>query len=462
MVLIKNETIRIETLSLDSITVQYLETLNDSEYMKYSRHARSKATLDTQMNYLSQFDNLNSWILKITNLSDNSFVGTTNFYVDFDAKKIYFGFLIFRDFQGRGFASQVLRLLVQYCNIEFPRFKLVIKTDLANERMQRVAKSSGFQPMGEVSNVSQDTRGFFRDVPEVQESAEPKIPGLIKSAHYIGVVAHDAGGAEQLAWLLKELNCRIGAYLQGPAITIFEECGVLFEKIDSLNQLQKCDLVLTGSGWMSSLENEAIAESRSSGIPCLTVLDHWVNYQERFERVPKVIPQMLIVTNTLALAMANREFPDASVWLIPDFQIECYRRKMEYQVVRDRVLVLLEPTPVLASQFMIYGNERLELVSAAIKLNSNRNLGGVIVRLHPSQSYHENEFESMKSVYPEIQFSKSPQLIDDLLISSVVLGFSTYGLYIAAKCGILTQSYFKTAIGHWTGEITEISAFEDS
>ena len=116
MLFFETETIRVETLNLDSITAQYLETLNDSQYMQYSRHAKSKATLETQKDYLSEFNNFNSWILKITNLSDNSFVGTTNFYVDFVAQKINFGFLIFKEFQGRGFASQALRLLVQYCN----------------------------------------------------------------------------------------------------------------------------------------------------------------------------------------------------------------------------------------------------------------------------------------------------------------------------------------------------------
>jgi hypothetical protein len=458
---IESGDVHIEPFGSHSITRKHLETLNNIDYREFLRLTNYGETFETQLDYLSEFNDYDLSVLKITNLKDNSFVGTASCYIDFIERKIDFRILIFKEFSGSSFVLMALNLLIQYCNDQFPRFYLVIETNLANTQLQIFARSAGFQESARANNPFRGASTFFKNVPEIHEGASPNIPTFIKSARNVAIVAHDAGGAEQLVWLLKNLDCRIRAFLQGPAVKILAESGIQYESIDSFNQLRGCDLVLTGSGWMSSLENRAIEECRSAQITCVTVLDHWVNYRERFERTPKANPKMLLVTNNLALVQANQLFPNNSIWLIPDFQIDWYRSKIVDHSLIGRVLVLLEPTPALGSGFKVDSKERLELVLAAIKLNAKRRLGGVIVRLHPSQKIDDDEFRIMKSRLPEIQFSVAPHLFEDLAKTSVALGFSTYALYIAAKCGIEVQCHFKSSNDHWTAKIEDISLLED-
>ena len=43
-------------------------------------------------------------------------------------------------------------------------------------------------------------------------------------------------------------------------------------------------VVITGTGWSSDLEHQARKLAFSRNIPSVAVLDHWVNYRERFKR----------------------------------------------------------------------------------------------------------------------------------------------------------------------------------
>lgn len=460
MLLLESTSIRIEPLEEESITQPYINSLNDSEYMRYTRHARVVATYDTQREYLTQFNKFDAWILKITNLVDGSFVGTLNFYLDFNNRTINLGFLIFKEYQGRGFASQALNLLIEYLEKEFPRFKLVIGTKRSNLQMCRVALAAGFKPVKDLDQGLEEDCFYFRNTPEIEESANPEIPLILKSAKSIGVAANDAGGAEQLVWLIKKLGCIFIALLQGPAISIFENSGVEFRSAHSVKDLIECDLVLTGSGWMTNFENRTIQICKNAGVPTLTILDHWVNYQARFEGDSPVKPDLFVVTNGKALSLANNTFPYSSVWLLPDSQIEYYKTSISEMKVGDKVLVLLEPTSILLSSFAISTEANFDLIEEALRINDRLRLSGVVLRLHPSQNMDNLEIMLILKRFPKIKLSNNGVLVNDLRISSVVVGFSTYALYISAMCGLDTRSYFKNHVGHWTNLFNDITDLE--
>ena len=460
MLTLESKLVRIEPLDESSINDVYLQTLNDNEYMKFTRHANHKATHESQVKYIRQFSGFDSAIFKIIDLEDNAFVGTTNFYVNFLKREINFGFLIFRDFNGKGFASDVLSLLVSYCIKAFPRFTLKIGTNSSNLQMRKVAISSGFELDNFATDQELGNISFFLKTPALESDVVPEIPRIIVKAKTLGVVAHDAGGAEQLVWLLKNLRIPTKAFLAGPAIEVFEKHDFEFSLMESLDSLLKCDLVLTGSGWMSSLENDAISACKIAGVPCLTFLDHWVNYKERFAGPPTVSPEMLLVSNAQALAKANLLFPDASTWLLPDFQIEEYRMKIYDSENFKNVIVLLEPSSKFSGEFFIGPEEYRSLIKAAIDLNVRRRLKGVVIRLHPSQDKNSEHVKDLKQLSQDVEFSENRHLIDDLRSASLVIGFSTYALYIASRCGLETYSYFKLERDHWTNTFDDIYPLE--
>ena len=99
-----SDVIQIEVLKPASINSEYLSTLNDNEYMQFSRHANSLATVESQTAYITGFNNFDNWILGITEKATNTLVGTTNLSFDFVKLTVSIGFLVFMTHRGIGFA----------------------------------------------------------------------------------------------------------------------------------------------------------------------------------------------------------------------------------------------------------------------------------------------------------------------------------------------------------------------
>ena len=83
--------------------------------------------------------------------------------------------------------------------------------------------------------------------------------------------------------------------------------------------MASAEFVLTGTGWASNLEREAIRMARSHRVQVAAYLDHWVNYAERFT-VDGVLelPDEIWVGDEEALDLAHRTFPTTEVRLEPN------------------------------------------------------------------------------------------------------------------------------------------------
>lgn len=439
------------SLLVSDISDEYLDTLNDSKYMKYSRNADFKHTFTSQSSYISNFIDSNDLLFGIRNTSDGSLLGTINCYIDFSEMTLDLGFLIFRKHQGKGYATEALGLLISYLEKQFPGMTIIIGSKRENIAMHEVAKKLSFQlEITDVLDVNTNFR-FLRKIPKLNTLSSPVIPDYILNAEVIGIAANDAGGAEQLSWLVKNLPQKVLAYISGPANRIFEDSGLLLNRVEDVENLLICDLVITGSGWMSQFEVEVIKEARRQGIPCVTILDHWVNYLERFGNSESNQPQNLAVTNPMALQIAQDKFPDKLIWLLPDFQIRSYKQSLtNFKGAHNFVLVLLEPETRIGSQFIINHKIIQDVVASAISIKHFRGLDKVIIRPHPSQIGDPSLLRLLEKFSGEVEMSKGASLLEDLKISDVVVGLSSYALYISSMCEIDTYSYFAAMNGHWT------------
>ena len=445
-----------EILSSD-ITEEYLDTLNDTEYMKYSRNAAFVHTLSTQVQYIANLKLSHNLIFGIKNAVDGKMLGTVNCYVDFVEMTLDLGFLVFKNYQGKGYASEALGLFIEYLEVQFPGMTAVIGSNKDNFAMHEVAKKLNFQIDPCASQGDDSNLRFSKKLSALNSQSLPLIPDFLLNAKRIGVAANDAGGAERISWLLQNLPQRVLAYIDGPALQIFRGSEFLFDEVSQLSEIMECDLIITGSGWMSQLEVNAIQEARLRNIPCVTVLDHWVNYLERFGDDENGKPQILAVTNSIALTIAQEKFPNRVVWLLPDLQIENYRQVLN-QIERSPtcVLVLLEPISNSNSMFAINNEATRNLINSAISLKRVNGYQSVVLRLHPSQLVFPMLLEEFKNLNVELEVSKGDALLTDLGNSAAVLGLSSYALYISAMCEIDTYSPFAGMEGHWTNYFPQI------
>ncbi|MEO5957450.1 MAG: hypothetical protein ABIR36_17425 [Nitrospiraceae bacterium] len=95
-------------------------------------------------------------------------------------------------------------------------------------------------------------------------------------------------------------------------------------KNESLSDaLDGAAMLLSGTGWASDLEHEARRMAGALGIFSIGVVDHWVNYRERFIRNgEEVLPDELFVADEDAQTEAVRCFPNLPVVLLPNRYLE--------------------------------------------------------------------------------------------------------------------------------------------
>lgn len=448
--------IKLYIIDESDISKNYIETLNDKRYMKYSRNSQTKHTVLTQSSYINEVNASEDLLFGIRTIIDNGLVGTIRFRIDKLAKSMELGFLIFKGSENKGYASEALQYFIKEFGVFFHDVTLIIGTDKKNLPMQRIANKNGFILDGEVNNHS--GLRFTRKIKNLSNPYDLSLGIQLLKSRKIGVVAHDAGGANQIIWLIKRLGNEILACLGGPAVNIFARSKITFKITSNHSELKTCDLVITGSSFAQNFEKSAIRYLKQEGIPYLTLLDHWVNYSNRFDTDTN--PSVFATTNMESLELAKSTFKNSQVFLLPDFQLLTYRNMIRNFKSRNRfILVLLEPISYSNGSFSFTIHTLNEIVGFSIRLYKAQNLDGVIIRLHPSQQNDENLILQLKSMYPNVTISTNEDLLYDLLISQIAIGANSYALYLAHKCEIETMSIFADEPKHWTNYYSGILPF---
>lgn len=255
-----------------------------------------------------------------------------------------------------------------------------------------------------------------------------------------GIVVHDAGAAcHILAWL-RESACHkqtARLFATGPARVIFGEAGLSFESSVE-DALRACEWALVGTGWGAPAQQQAMRTAAQLGIPCLAVVDHWVNYELRFAGLAaEELPTGIVVTDSEALRIAKHDLPwaDVVIWpnqLLRDFGADYNSRQ---HTGRKSILWLNQP-------LILNGRLQDPLRSAPLNeaiagvLQSAARLRGsseLIFRQHPSlpQSVPLKgpswDSQLLSSQWSDVATS----LASDVARSSVVLGVDSYALYLS-------------------------------
>lgn len=164
----------------------------------------------------------------------------------------------------------------------------------------------------------------------------------------LGVVCHDAGGTNQILAMLRNSGFQeVCGYFEGPARELWCKEGTPCELAQDLPQLlSRVRTLITGTGWGSRLEHDARYEARRRGLRSIAVLDHWVNYRERFVRDGDlVLSDEIWVVDKFALEIALKTFSGLPIVLQPDryAEQEVSRIPPLGRVTTNELSYLLEP-----------------------------------------------------------------------------------------------------------------------
>jgi len=255
------------------------------------------------------------------------------------------------------------------------------------------------------------------------------------------IVANDAGAAAHiLAWLksgyLDIKNCKF--CVDGPAAKLFHDKLFNLKFIPLEDILINTNVLLTGTGWSSSLEHIARMMAKDNGVKSIAVIDHWINYKERFIRNNlEVLPDLIWVSDKYAYSKAKLCFPNIKVIQKKnDYLKSQVEEVLSYKIDRKEgmtnILYVLEPTRNTWGKNCVAGEfQALDFFFKEIKkLNLNSEIS-IILKPHPSDA--ENKYDewvsnaNIKNVFVE----KKKSLSSLLAWSDIVVGCETYAMVVA-------------------------------
>lgn len=287
---------------------------------------------------------------------------------------------------------------------------------------------------------------------------EERLIGLLKEKSAL-IVSHDAGASEILSSLIRRIKPEKAKYvLEGPGRYIFSAKFPGIE-IDELSEglFAGSDIVITGTSMFADLERDAIAIAKRMHKYSVSILDHWVNYRERFVPAGRktpfgemeiYLPDEIWVPDTDAYDAALRaELPENRLVLIDNYYLmDLKKRVLKYKRDHDEksILYICEPVydyvKLLKGDGDAWGYNEYDLIKDAIEsLPVVENyFNRIIFRLHPAEA--RGKYSDLLSGYSgkvklEVTSPKETRLENDCMRSDCVIGAESMALAAALFLG---------------------------
>lgn len=258
----------------------------------------------------------------------------------------------------------------------------------------------------------------------------------------LAVVCHDAGATNILAAWLRQYTADFKIYADGPATEILMALFPTQRFVESLDQcLDGASSLLSGTGWASDLEHQARKWAKERGIYTIAVIDHWVNYEQRFSRKQEqILPDEIWLADNYALHIAEEKFPHTKLRVLPNLYLadlveeigELGNRKESCPTL----LYILEPIRSswgmgeLSGEFQAleYFLEHL----SQLKIPDNVE---IILRPHPSEPV--GKYDSIVNNFTNLTIfvDNKASLAEQIARSHWVVGCESFALVIALEAG---------------------------
>jgi len=277
------------------------------------------------------------------------------------------------------------------------------------------------------------------------------IPNFSRIGSPFALVLHDAGAANLvIGWLKLTSMPNIRVHVQGPAEILWRNAFPNFTTVSISDALSDATALLTGTGWASMLEYNAMKEAKKIGMPIYAVVDHWVNYRQRFLRNNvEILPNEIWVSDHYAVLEARKQLPEVVVCEFDNSylkqqlkainEIDPIFKKNNSQIIN--VLYALEPI----RQKWPCNDKRPGEFQALDYFISKLNLLGLDnaceIRLRPHPSDPSGKYDSWiikakaKTKTLNIYISSDEPIFEAIAWSDMVVGCESFVLIIGLEAG---------------------------
>lgn len=270
----------------------------------------------------------------------------------------------------------------------------------------------------------------------------------IKLPNSLAVVCHDAGAANLIINWLEGYSGLMRVCMGGPAAVLWAKAYPNTRSLALAEALNGAATLLSGTGWSSDLEYDARKLARAKDIKNIAVIDHWVNYKERFERHGvTVLPDEVWVTDDVAATEVRRCFPGLPVEILPNSYLESLLREVATfnpgpaRRNPKRILYVLEPIRAVWDGSGAGG----EFQALAYFLDNLSKLGisaDVEIRLRPHPSDPPGKYDVLPLRYSALTLTidSSRTLAEQIAWADWVVGCETFALVIALHANKIALS----------------------
>ena len=264
----------------------------------------------------------------------------------------------------------------------------------------------------------------------------------------VGIVCHDAGGAEVVSEWLLQADLPFYACLAGPAVKIFQRKFKNYTNTNLDVVLRKSDWILCGSSWQSDLEKRAVKLSLELDLFVAVFLDSWVDYEARFlSDNTLTLPSEIWAGDRHALKLVSELFPETPVRLIDNpylkkisSELDAY--KQNKITVDIDILYVCEPVRDYAK--IRYGDENFlgYTEESALRFFFNNvqliapECSNIMIRPHPSDLIGKYDWtKSYSTGSSVVNVSGTQSLISEILRSRIVVGCESMAMVVALMAG---------------------------
>ena len=291
------------------------------------------------------------------------------------------------------------------------------------------------------------------------------------------VAASDPGGASALVPVLQGLETirkyELNVFAEGQAQRIFKKSGILYTSshgntmdFDSIENWSRSELtgkkyqaVVTGTSFYPGSEQGCIRMARELNIPCVTLIDSWSNYRQRFLRshemtlTSAILPTRIAVPDQFAVhEMEEAGFPEKILRIIGQPALDRFANQASLRGHEERKTLcsllkisFTEPVFAFFSQPIsnLYGPPdtpsyrgytEYDVLEGLLKhVSLEFPSATLLVKLHPKED--SQKFKKLLNQYPNnVQVSELSE--ENLVLGAdIVIGMTSIVLVKAYLCG---------------------------
>jgi len=264
----------------------------------------------------------------------------------------------------------------------------------------------------------------------------------------IGIVAHDAGAAEFLSSYLRRHEFDYMCCLEGAAVGTFARKLGDVESHTLKTVLEHCDWLLCGTSYLSDLEWRATQECKIMGKRVVAVIDHWVNYRQRFFRHGKwCFPDEVWVGDETALRIAKSELPEVVVSLVDNPYYRDVLAELDAIEVAPRTegggaRILYVCEPVREDCLACYGDERFLGYTEEDALryfltnvaSTGIDIDKITIRPHPQEN-RDKYIWALEEFDLPISTGECETLLEQISSSDMVAGCASMAMVVGLIAG---------------------------